>query len=1011
MKIKNLLFLSLLFFALIGNDIPIQAQVVELLKDIAVGGSSSGNNFMAECNGKLFISADDGVHGIELWVSDGTESGTQLLKDIKPGSASSEAGWANNFAVCNNKLFFIANDGVHGSELWITDGTETGTMMVKDICPPGSGLGGYGSANQLYTFNGKVYFAGRDNSTSQGGHDVELWCSDGTEAGTYMVKDIRPDESSSPANFCEYNGKLYFEAYDGAQNQGGHSGELWVTDGTEAGTYLLKDIALVQESEVPSQLTVCNGKMFFTTDDGTHGKELWVTDGTETGTHLVKDIIDGETASYPQYLTALDGFLYFSANSGSNINALWKTDGTEQGTVIVSSDIHDPTNIKAYNGKVVFLAYDGNNTLNYELWASDGTAIGTVKVKEINPDPIWGLDFNPGLNFKEGFVEYNNKLYFRASDDGYGIRLWETDGTEAGTMQTPGQILGIPDPLSAMYIEQFTFTVCAGSLYYPAVYDDEVIGIEPYKLTTVPIANVTGGGSYCEGGEGLPVGLSDSDQGVIYTLYKDGIAQSPTMAGTGDSISFGNQLYGTYTVTGTNAAGITVNMNGNAVITEHGLLPVSVTAIPDQNGVCEGTTVTFTANPTNGGTPVYQWYKNGEPVGSNEDTYTFVPQNNDNVYVQMTSSLGCISGNPAMSAITTMSVSTSVIPGVTIASDYDTICGGSTVTYIAEPVNGGVSPTYQWYKNGEPVGANQALYTCVISFVPVIENDYVYVVMTSDLSCAINNPATSSVDTLTILPRPFVEVSIEADNEAVCDGSPVTFTATPVYGGTAPTYYWQVNDNLAGTTNEPTFTYVPAANDYVYVMMHSDLPCAVNNPATSNSIYITVNSPLTPSVSIVASENHVSVGTPVTFTPTPENGGTPTYQWYVNGNYAGDETPYVYIPEDGDHVYAKMASSLECITSDTVASNTVIMDVITGIGNTEINEFKVYCYNKVVSIENSKGLTGEVSIFDITGCKLITRTLTNEPKTFIPVSFLTSGTYIVRIITNNCQFNTKLLIY
>jgi ELWxxDGT repeat protein len=926
---KRLLYLAMLFMAFVCNVMPVNAQVVEVLKDVwpGIGNSSSIYNWMASANGKLFFTAEDDTHGMELWVSDGTDAGTTLLKDIYPGVNTSSAGWAGNFTVCNNKLFFVANDGIHGSELWATDGTEAGTYMVKDIGNDTevgiawSGLGGYGASGLFYTYNNKVYFPACDGRTSVGQHDTELWCSDGTEAGTYMVKDIRPDEGSTPKQFCEFNGLLYFEAYDGAQGQGGHGGELWVTDGTEAGTHLFKDIAAVASSEHPGSLTVCEDKMFFTTDDGIHGRELWVTDGTDAGTHLVKDIRTDGAGSYPSYLTVLDGILYFRASEDNTNSKLWRTDGTEAGTYKVAPDLQDAVNLKVFNDELYFLASDitgGSGIGNYELWSYSEVS-GISLVKEINPDPNFGIDFNPGSNFPEGFVEYNDLLYFRAADDGYGTSLWQSDGTEAGTIKTPGQT-GYPDPLSPMFIMNFNFQVYDGSLYFPAgFYNDPAV--EVYKLSTELIYTVTGGGYYCNGMEGLPVGLSGSAEGVTYTLFKNDIAQSPTITGTGNAISFGNQPFGTYTVRATDASGTTTTMNGNAVIVE-GTLPVSVIALPDQNGVCTGTTITFTATPANGGTPAYQWYKNNVSVGSNQDSYEFIPEDNDNVYVQLTSSLTCVSGNPAMSDVTVMSVYTSIEPGVTISS-VDSVCGGSNVGYSAVPVNGGTTPSYQWYKNNEPVGANQPAYSYVTPWVNEITTDSVYVVMTSSLSCAINNPATSGVDVLIVLPRPFVEVTIEADNEIVIEGTPVTITAIPVNAGTNPTYYWHVNDNPVSTTNDSTFTYIPEVNDFVYVMLNSDMPCTVNDPATSNYIYITV---------------------------------------------------------------------------------------ITSVSSDKINEFKAYCYNKVLTIENSRGLTGKLSVVDITGREIISQKLSDETKTLIPVSNLTEGIYLVKVTSENNQFSAKVLV-
>jgi len=654
----------------------------------------------------------------------------------------------------------------------------------------------------------------------------------------------------------------------------------------------------------------------------------------------VKDIRTDGAGSYPSYLTVFNGILYFKASEDNSNLGLWRSDGTEAGTYKLTTDLHNPVNLKVHNDKLYFIASNitgGSGIGNYELWSWSETN-GVTLVKEINPNPNFGIDFNPGSNFPEGFVEYNGILYFRAADDGYGTTLWQTDGTEAGTIVAPGQEnFTYPDPVNPMYIMSFDFQVFNGSLYYPAGYEDDP-AFEVYKLTSELIYTVTGGGYYCNGMAGLPVGLSGSVQGVIYTLYKNEIAQSPTVTGTGNAISFGNQQAGTYTIKATDANGTTTNMNGNAIILE-GTVPVSVMTAPDQNGVCAGTSVTFSATPVNGGSaPTYQWFKNNEAVGSDQSTYEFIPDNNDNVYVQLTSSLSCVSGNPAVSVVTTMSVFTSLEPIVTISASYDTICGGSTVQYVAEAVNGGTTPSYQWYKNNEPVGANQPTFSYVTSWVNQITNDEVYVVMISSLTCVNSNPATSIVDVLTILPRPFVEVSIVADNTNVCGGNPVTITALPVHGGTNPTYYWNVNDNPVSTTNEPTFTYIPLAGDYIYVMLNSSLPCTQNDPATSNSIYMTVNDPVNPSVTISASENPVQAGVPVTFTPSSENGGeSPAYEWFVNGTLEGNEGTYTYTPSNGDEVYVKMTSSLECVTAEVVVSNTIEMIVLTDYPNVAIN--------------------------------------------------------------------------
>jgi len=474
------------------------------------------------------------------------------------------------------------------------------------------------------------------------------------------------------------------------------------------------------------------------------------------------------------------------------------------------------------------------------------------------------------------------------------------------------------NPLYGTKVAQYIAGINTQLLVTPGV--NALVCCNPILNPPFPVAfNVTGTGSYCQGGPGIPVGLSGSQTGTTYTLYKDAVAQVPTVAGTGSAITFGNQTAGTYTVEGTNATGTTV-MTGSAIVTEDAPVAVSVTASPDQNNVCAGTSVTFTATPSNGGTPSYQWYLNSAPAGLNQNTYTFTPVNNDQVYVVMTSSLGCTTGNPATSATTTMIVNPSLPVSVTASPDQNNICLGTSVTFTATPTNGG-TPSYQWYLNGITTGLNQNTYT----FTPA-NGDQVYVVMTSNLSgCLIGNPATSATTTMIVNNNP-VSVTIAPNTNPVCQGSNITFTATPVNGGNA-IYQWYLNGNPTGLS-QATYSFTPANGDQVYVVLTSDLTCTSGNPATSATTTLSVNAPLAVSVNASPDANGVCVGTTVTFTAQPTNGGTPSYQWYLNGSPVGTGLgTYSFVPANNDAVYVVMTSSLTCVTGNPATSVTTFMVV------------------------------------------------------------------------------------
>ncbi len=148
--------------------------------DINIGTGSSNPAGFIECNNKLFFTATDGVHGQELWVSDGTQGGTNMVSDIWPGAHGSGIIYT---AVYNNKLYFNASDSVHGQELWVSDGTAGGTSMVADIWPGG----GSGYPADFAALNGKLYFTANDST-----HGNEIWVTDGTTGGTAMLADINP---------------------------------------------------------------------------------------------------------------------------------------------------------------------------------------------------------------------------------------------------------------------------------------------------------------------------------------------------------------------------------------------------------------------------------------------------------------------------------------------------------------------------------------------------------------------------------------------------------------------------------------------------------------------------------------------------------------------------------------------------------------------------------------------------------------------------------------------------
>jgi ELWxxDGT repeat protein len=209
-----------------------------------------------------------------------------LVKDIRPGNLGIQM---KELTAVGDLLFFITDDqqpdpNDFGEELWRSDGTEAGTFMAKDIRvgPVDSGI------KNLIAVGNTLFLSAVDGNVAEGGHLQELWNSDGTEAGTVLVKDINPTGFGNPNHMIELNGILYFQANDGTNGS-----ELWRSDGTEGGTTIVVNLASGSNNAAPTDMVIVGETLFFSATNITNGRELWKTDGTAVGTVMVKDINPG----------------------------------------------------------------------------------------------------------------------------------------------------------------------------------------------------------------------------------------------------------------------------------------------------------------------------------------------------------------------------------------------------------------------------------------------------------------------------------------------------------------------------------------------------------------------------------------------------------------------------------------------------------------------------------------------------------------------------------------------
>jgi ELWxxDGT repeat protein len=439
------------------------SMVADLNTTVGFNANPSG---FATLNGSAYFFANDGVHGVELWKS--SAGGTQLVKDINPGSGSSSLPLSPPPVVFNNTLYFFANDGIHGPQLWKSNGTSTGTVALTGGAP---GITTY--ATQVAAANGLIFFT--DPATNQ------LWETDGidgTSAHTHAVTDLVGNTLNSPFDLASIGGTLYFSG----EQSGGTQAGLWKTDGSQVGTSfvhaftgsitdltdvggtgyfvvtssnahglqdvalwtvgglalngsLVKDFGTIPTGALVSvaDLTAFNGKLYFTADDHSGaGIELWTSDGTTT--QMVTGVSGGSTSSLnlplQADLTSFNGSLYFLGDDSSGLS-LWKSDGTIDNATEVLDGSSNPISMSGTGGILSVvnntdLYFAGANADGSGLWKTNGTTTDFVPSGSVIAYTV-NAAF-PGLS-----TDVSGVLYFSAQVGTHGFQLWTSDGSAANT--------------------------------------------------------------------------------------------------------------------------------------------------------------------------------------------------------------------------------------------------------------------------------------------------------------------------------------------------------------------------------------------------------------------------------------------------------------------------------------------------------------------------------------------------------------------------------------------------
>jgi len=457
----------------------------------------------------------------ERWRTDGTVTNTVFVSALTPNLSSLGLGTTCFYALClplsittlNGQHYFLASSSA-GMGLWVSDGTITGSHLVKLINSSGSFDSYQFSLMQLQAIGNKVFIVADD-----GVHSAELWVSDGTESGTHLVKDITQFGGASITNLTDLNGQLFFIANDQV-----YGAEVWTSDGTEAGTHPVILFGFPGGiNPQPRALTKFGNQLLFNVDTEPYGRELWISDGTETGTHLVRDINTQPNRSNLQIIATTSTHVYFQASDSMHHNAIWASDVTPANTQLVF-DIDESTNqglgyIGEVNNKAYFVSRRNEGTPGdvMEIWRSDGTPQGTAVVTAtkhfsweaprlanvvfkdqiyvIIGNSLWRIDpkDQDSLHHVYDFPDSTSELVLH----GLFIKdhaLWMIDATRDNRLlrldDTAQSLVPIADNVSSQY--KLT-TLPSGETLFTKLQDDRLWKTDGSKDNATPIASFGGG--------------------------------------------------------------------------------------------------------------------------------------------------------------------------------------------------------------------------------------------------------------------------------------------------------------------------------------------------------------------------------------------------------------------------------------------------------------------------------------------------------------------------------------
>ncbi len=852
-----------------------------LVKDIfPLGGGSMGYDLeTASIGNKLLFGADNSVNGHELWISDGTDAGTFMLKDIVTGTRTASSNPQSFFNHRGIVYFYTRPSTTFQYEFWRSDGTATGTVKIggdetyrssriiidstlyfvsTNLSATLNGLtqkdllkGGY-KVIVDYTYNSDIYqynpltdfnrlgnkwlFLASSTSNDRG---PAIFISDGTKVGT---KRIAPIKASGylPALKTNRLGTLAFYFHD----DGSFGSELWVTDGTETGSKIVKNIAPGGLSSINTgyPISALKNGVLFVANDGVTGNEIWISDGTDSGTKLFKEFTPGSNGTQFYFIDLGDDLVYFIVNG-----QLWRTDGTETGTFVIGNG-----GVFGYlrkEGNFIYYLDNADRVIRSNGQPNNSQVVGTLTNRYKH----------------SSFQISGSNIFYSGYTDATGIELWKlpfcdhqaTITAPVGASFCTGSSIDLQASGSGG-AGPFTYqwksgtsdlgtnaklTVDKAGTYSLDVKDSKgctvSTSIQASQTTNLPVG-IGGPTAYCAGTT-VPLSSTVAGGTAPYT-YRWLQFGSPVSGATSASLLVNTSA--TYSLSVSDSRGCTGTSVGLSVSQKPS--PAATISASGPTVVAPGNSLSVILTTPAASGQTYQWSRNGATLaGATNNSYLATQPGDYTVEVNRD---GC----SVVSSVSRLAVGLAV----SITGPPNFCLGGST-TLVVAATTGDAPYTYRWQLGNTTVGTGNSLVVSAVGNYSVTVTD--------------NKGVTGTLPAVVVTQRLTPEATIFANGSLLLQpGASVVLTAPTIAG---QTYQWFRNGTaIAGATGN-TYT-ANTAGDYT-VMVTRD-GCSATSVPTRVSLAL---------VAAITGANQICGTESTTLVAGATNGDAPfTYQWRVNGS-------------------------------------------------------------------------------------------------------------------------------